>query len=637
MSQSNTKSPEYITCDICAEDIKGNRARKLVNCVYCQGSACRTCWETYFLDTKTIGCMYPSCQKTWSYKSLHDNFTHTFINSKIKKIREDKYFEQEKALFPATQDLVKNAINHDKRNDINKHYMDKYTVIRDNYYKHKLELMEHFGIRYPYTGGYILTTSEPDSKHVNLVTEDALYQIWKDEGKAEWGDLDLYTSNKIPISDILDNDAIDMMNLLFVKQHTRSCKGMRVNRPEYKCPIDTDGNVSHFIACVIMLIYHTAENHLFEFITPNTKIWDNRILYRIYKKKYNEINRQYWDESRKLKDIRNEELSHIPTETQDLNRNNKQRFIRSCPESECKGFLNNNWKCGLCENRVCSYCHVSLGCDKDIDHECDPAAVETAKLITSESKPCPGCHINITKIDGCDQMWCTQCKTAWDWKTGQIEKRVHNPHYFEYLRSGGNELAAARDPNEIRCGREVDEFFVNSLVTIMKDKGIENDMGGLGDALVSTLRSCMHIANIIRKFDAPEPNTEYPRVLYMRGKIKIDEFKRRIQMMHKKYHKNKEIYNILAMVNTSTTEILYRFRERLEQWQNKQINQIDWQDCWIIMNEFTPLTEYANDCLLSISSVFKSIPLKITYDELLKDKDEPLLGLYNCNTMKPIR
>jgi len=635
MSRSTSKT-EYITCDICAEDINGNRARKLVNCVYCQGSACRTCWETYFLDAKTIGCMYPSCQKTWSYKSLHDNFTHSFINSKIKKIREDKYFEQEKALFPATQDLVKNAINHDKRNDIHKDYMDKYTVIRDNYCKRKVEIMKHFGRRYPYTGGYILTTYAPGSKHINLVTEDALYQIWKDEGKAEWGDLDLYTSKKIPISDILDNDAIDMMHRVFVNQHTCSCKGMRVNRPEYKCPIDTDGNVSHFIACVIMIIFHT-EGQLFEFITPNTKIWDNRILYRIYKKEYHEINSQYWAESRTLKVIRNEELSHIPTETQDLNRNNTHRFIRSCPEPECKGFLTNNWRCGLCEKHVCSYCHVSLGCDKDMDHECDPAMVETAKLITSESKPCPGCHINITKIDGCDQMWCTQCKTAWDWKTGQIEKRVHNPHYFEYLRSGGNERAA-RDPNEIRCGREIDEFFVTSMVTLFTEKNIQNDMGVLGDKLVSTLRSGLHITSIIHKFNDPEPNTEYLRILYMRGKIKIEEFKRRIQMMHKKYHKNKEIYNILAMVNTSTTEILYRFRDRLENSQGEWgVEHVDWQDCRAILNEITPLTEYANDCLLSISSVFKSIPLKITYDELIVRTDEQIFGLYNSNTMKPIR
>ena len=40
----------------------------------------------------------------------------------------------------------------------------------------------------------------------------------------------------------------------------------------------------------------------------------------------------------------------------------------------------------------------------------------------------------ISKIDGCNQMWCTQCHVAFDWKTGAIQNSVHNPHYFEWLR-----------------------------------------------------------------------------------------------------------------------------------------------------------------------------------------------------------
>jgi hypothetical protein len=35
-------------------------------------------------------------------------------------------------------------------------------------------------------------------------------------------------------------------------------------------------------------------------------------------------------------------------------------------------------------------------------------------------------------------MWCTQCRKAFNWRTGRIEADGHNPHYFEWLRRNGN-------------------------------------------------------------------------------------------------------------------------------------------------------------------------------------------------------
>jgi hypothetical protein len=139
-------------------------------------------------------------------------------------------------------------------------------------------------------------------------------------------------------------------------------------------------------------------------------------------------------------------------------------FIKPCPADNCKGFLSTAWKCGLCDLYTCSECHDLKGPVRDTpDHHCDPNKVETARLIAKEAKSCPKCGINICKIEGCNQMFCTQCNTGFDWRTGKIaEGPIHNPHYFEWLRAQGRDTGAAADPAQL-CGQQQDRAIMRAL------------------------------------------------------------------------------------------------------------------------------------------------------------------------------
>ena len=128
----------------------------------------------------------------------------------------------------------------------------------------------------------------------------------------------------------------------------------------------------------------------------------------------------------------------------------RAEFVRACPDSECRGFLSTQWKCGICQKWACPECHEIKGLTRDVEHTCNPDNVATARLLANDTKPCPNCRTGIFKIDGCDQMWCTQCHTAFNWRTGRIEQVVHNPHYFEWLRRNGSEVP--RNPGDIPCG-----------------------------------------------------------------------------------------------------------------------------------------------------------------------------------------
>ena len=120
----------------------------------------------------------------------------------------------------------------------------------------------------------------------------------------------------------------------------------------------------------------------------------------------------------------------------------KTKFVRGCPCEGCRGFLDELWKCGICEKSFCEKCNEECL----PGHVCDPELVKTMKLINKDTRPCPKCSTMIHKIDGCAQMWCTVCQTAFDWRTGAIEKgRIHNPHFFEFTKR-------SRENGDIPCG-----------------------------------------------------------------------------------------------------------------------------------------------------------------------------------------
>lgn len=110
----------------------------------------------------------------------------------------------------------------------------------------------------------------------------------------------------------------------------------------------------------------------------------------------------------------------------------KKTYSRPCFTIDCKGFLDTNLYCGICNKKYCSDCYELKTTE---EHTCNPEIKDNIKLLKKDTKRCPKCNTGIYKIDGCDQMYCTNCHTAFSWNTGNIVKGViHNPHYFEYLR-----------------------------------------------------------------------------------------------------------------------------------------------------------------------------------------------------------
>ena len=132
----------------------------------------------------------------------------------------------------------------------------------------------------------------------------------------------------------------------------------------------------------------------------------------------------------------------------------KREFIMKCVKEGCRGFLSQAYKCELCSTYVCKDCMVVKKERDDAEHVCKKDDIDTVVMIRKETRPCPKCGIRISKIDGCDQMWCTAdgCGTAFSWNSGKIISGViHNPHYYEWMRNNNNGVAP-RNVGDIPCG-----------------------------------------------------------------------------------------------------------------------------------------------------------------------------------------
>jgi len=144
----------------------------------------------------------------------------------------------------------------------------------------------------------------------------------------------------------------------------------------------------------------------------------------------------------------------------------KKMLLCKCPKDGCKGLVYYPGTCPICQTKVCTHCREM---EKE-NHHCDPTIVENVVCLIEECKPCPVCYSPITKIDGCSQMFCTveSCHTLFDWNTGKIETKGHNPHYYEWMRKTGQLLPQRAGVAEERvvCGRNGNINLPTLLKTI---------------------------------------------------------------------------------------------------------------------------------------------------------------------------
>ena len=352
-------------------------------------------------------------------------------------------------------------------------------------------------------------------------------------------------------------------------------------------------------------------------------------LERVDKIKKNEIIRDTMDDFRVLGNIYTHRLylTSLFSKKIDIK---KYKYKYPCANNQCNGFVNENWKCDLCEKTTCKHCFII----KEEEHECKEEDIATATLIRSNSKPCPKCNISIIKSDGCDQMWCVNCHTTFDWKTLRIKTSgvVHNPEYFRYMRENG--IPIQRNPNDDPCVNMYDRAF-NKLAVIntkMKKKGVlEPYWNENMNFMFELYRSINHISEWeMEKLRSIITNhtdwSKEERIRYLEKTIDEKQYKMNLARKHKSNEFVKEITSLQETIIEVCKDTFINMAEEFEEKFNQiDVKKKDKTDIYDIKNceKIIKLKEFITEMYHSrdeLRSVYSLINKDIIVPRLLKIK-----------------
>ena len=302
-------------------------------------------------------------------------------------------------------------------------------------------------------------------------------------------------------------------------------------------------------------------------------------------------------------EVKSQEIILAHSEFLKEKKTGRKEFIMKC-QADCKGYLSTSYKCDLCNKRTCPKCfEVEPGAGAAEEHVCKPENVETVSMMKKETKACPGCSVRIYKIDGCNQMWCVECNTPFDWISGKIVNgTIHNPHYYDYLKKNGG---IPRAPGDVLCGGLPHVQHMFQKISVLRASGTVEPVHA--ESMLRNIGSLHQFVNHIHhEYMDLAQNNSYQnalktiRVKYILGRLSDDDFSAAIFKEHKKDTKIQKKKQLLQMVDNVGTDLLQNFNVLLD----KKANHIS--EMVKMVRGFTEMTFYFNELSCKYHSEFNS-------------------------------
>lgn len=565
-------------CQICCETLNFS-TRKCTVCPYCDFAACRTCCETYILGESSFRCMSPACGREWTRQFISSVFTGVFLNGPLKTRREQLLFDNERALLPATQALVERTIQIENgRRELGvlaeriQALQIESRTLQTNMYR-----LQHGQQPVDATRAEFVRACTADGCRGFLSTQ------WKCGICEQWACPTCHVIKGATRDAEHTCNPDDVATAALLANDTRPCPSCHIGifKIDGCFAKDTpvllwDGRVvmSQDIKINDVLIGDDGCQRVVERLVSGE---DN--LYKIKQK--NGIT--YTVNTKHTLVLQNVGTGDVVEIIVDDYLN-----LGEAEKSELLGIKNNG------ETSAIDVVHVGKG------QYYGWSINDNKRFLLSD----------FTVARNCDQMWCTQCNTAFNWRTGRIEQVVHNPHYFEWLRRNGNTVPRAAGDNPCQHNDLNHRSYIGVQELL---RGRHREHPGSKDCeerLSRVIRNIIHMRYVIMNGYAAQNRVirnEGLRIRYMRNLITEEHFKITLQREEKKEEKKREIRNVMDILHTTCTDIILRFMEHLRTCEAGK-----WEPT--ILGEIDPIVNYANDCFREVSRVYKSKVIEFTAD-----------------------
>lgn len=262
-----------------------------------------------------------------------------------------------------------------------------------------------------------------------------------------------------------------------------------------------------------------------------------------------------------------------------------------CPSSDCRGFiLPKDGKCGFCKKTVCLRCREFMF----MDHSCKQEILDTLEILQKDSKPCPKCSVRITRTEGCNHMFCTYCRTHFDWLSMKILSNSTNHHYDKtpaYSKFFKQKKAESCDDNvfiEMVSSQSLPKSFLQTDLYrwLWKESRIVKEF----------VRERLNREKLLEEHDQALIKL---RMQFLRKQLSEEMVKKKIYLLEKNYE---------VKINESTLleDFLHIIQQQQSNMEKKTGAEVEY--------EFLEAVEFFNNCLKDLGSKIK-----------LKANDGPLL------------
>lgn len=599
-------------CNICCE--KFNRSNhKPVKCNYCDYDVCNTCTQKYLLDQ--IGdpkCM--NCKTAWNREIMETNFTKKFYTTDYKKHREKVIFERQLSLLPETQPYVEiERIKYEYSKQISDVAAELTKVNRE---RRNLIIQNTYQMTPDEHIAHIEKLTEIDKKikcyelDINKLRRISNIRIGRDTVKAERREF----VRKCPGTDCKGFLSTQWNCGLCKVKVCNKCHEIKKEDAEHECNPDNVASAEMLMKECRQCPNKSCSAMIFKIegcFAENTEIplWDGSI------KKSQDI--QIGDKL--IGDDGNiRTVLGICSGEDEMYEITQSNGISYTVNSKHKLALKN--KSEIFAIRVDAYLNMpnkseykGYKADSLIESDISIRSIGIGKYYGWEID---GNHLfrlsDMSSVFNCSQIWCTQCHTAFSWRTGQIETgQIHNPHFYEYQRrmNGG---VAPRVAGDVMCGGLPNYYtliqHLNAVLGITRKPGDLSEAEKIARNMMKGIETIHRMHGHIQHIELPRYDTQNNiithrdlRIKYMLNHISENTFKSDLYKREKDYDKRTEIRMVLETYQNVIMENMIALQTKTKP-----------QEVYEIYDNMNTLRLYINECFEKISKRYNNVAPFIT-------------------------